>query len=160
MCHFVELKSLHGSSMPYLRLVSVNEKVIERLWDRISEAGSYYSIGDGVTKEVFSKVLFQSNFVLEAKNLAVRLELHDDYVELHPIVFGPSAFREAKKALEEISTLFSTKPICCIIPSDMRGARRLAQAAGMRVMGMAMRPLSGVPVRCTVFEWRKEYVNT
>lgn len=71
------------------------------------------------------------------------------------MVFGLEAFRNAQEILDEIEKLceklFDGKPVCCIIPVGMRGARRLALRAGMRKQDEVSRPLSGVVVSCEVY---------
>ena len=144
--------------MHCLKTVDVNDKLVDELWNKVSSSGSFYSIGDGVVKKVFRKVLFDSNFVLQVDTLTIRLEVKKDYIEVHPIAFGPSAFRYAKEALRDIielrDKLFPRKPLCCIIPDGMRGAKRLARIAGMAQEGKTTRPLSGVQITCEVFVWR------
>jgi len=138
--------------MPFLKPVDVNDALVDRLWKSLEGCGSFYSIADGFTKEHFRKVLFASSLVLEGPNILVRLEDNKDYAEVHPIVFGPSLFSRAEEALGDVMG-FAKKPVCCIIPKAMRGARKLALAAGMRKVGDCQRQLSGVPVVCEV--WRK-----
>ena len=144
--------------MRYLEPVDVNDRFVDEMWKKVSEAGSYYSIGDGVTKETFRKVLFQSALVLRGASAIFRIENNRDFVEVHPIVFGHSFFRDAHSVLEEgvklLGKLFDSKPICCIIPDGMKGTRHLAQIAGMTEAGKLARELSGVPISCTVFVWR------
>ena len=45
-------------------------------------------------------MLFESNVVLQGESILVRLEDHNDYVELHPIVFGHSVFKNATGILK------------------------------------------------------------
>lgn len=144
--------------MHCLKAIEVNDRLVDELWNKVASAGSYYSIGDGVTKEVFRKVLFQSNFVLRAEALLIRLEVKKTYIEIHPISFGPSTFRCAKEALKDIvelrDKLFAGKLVCCIIPDGMRGAKKLARTSGMTSIERLVKPLSGVPIPCEVFVWR------
>lgn len=141
--------------MPFLEAVAVDEALVDDLWKRIEETGSFYSIGDGVSKEQFRKVMFESSLVLRGGSSMFRLEEHPDYFELHPIVFGPSAFAHARELLGEIEgirdKMFAKKPICCIIPRRMRGAKRLALEAGMKATGEVVRQFSGVAIACTVY---------
>jgi len=144
--------------MHCLRAVDVDDRLVDEIWEKVSGVGSYYSIADGCTKDLFRSRLFQSNAVLQGEGLLLRLEAGEGCLEVHPIAFGPSSFRHAKEALQDIvelrDRLFATKPICCIIPDGMRGARRLAREAGMTRTGTVIRPLSGIPIPCTVFTWR------
>jgi hypothetical protein len=144
--------------MPYLRAVDIDDRLVDELWEKVSQIGSFYSIGDGVSKETFRKVLFHSDAVFRGPNVIIRLEAKPEYIELHPIVFGHSLFRHAKEALLEVSELrdrlFAGKPIYCIIPSEMNGTKHLALKAGMARIGDVMRPLSGVEIPCEVFLWR------
>lgn len=144
--------------MRCLKVVDINDTFVDELWNKVSSSGSYYSIGDGVVKKVFRKVLFDSNFVLQVETFTIRLEVKKDYIEIHPIAFGPSAFRHAKEALRDIvelrDRLFAGKPLCCIIPDGMRGAKRLARISGMTQEGKTTRPLSGIQITCEVFVWR------
>ena len=144
--------------MHFLKLVSVNDTFIDRLWDRVSDSRRYYAIGDGASKDVFRKVFFQSTYVLEGPNIVVRLDESRDYAELHPIVFGAEPFIHAQEAIGDCASLFTSKPVCCIIPSGLRGAKRLARLAGMHQSGGCVRPLSGVSVPCEV--WRYDNVRS
>jgi len=141
--------------MHCLEAVSVDDSFVDELWIRVSGIGGYYSIGDGITKDVFRRMLFSSAMVLQAPNLTIRLADEEKCLEVHPIAFGPSAFRHAACAMDDIVELrdkvFKEKPICCIIPDGMRGAKRLALAAGMTKSEAMVRDLSGVQVSCTVF---------
>jgi hypothetical protein len=144
--------------MRCLKTVEINDSFVDEIWNKVASSGSYYSIGDGVKKEVFRKVLFNSNFVLQTEGLLIRLEVRESCIEIHPISFGPSTFRYAKEALKDIvdlrDRLFAGKLVCCIIPDGMRGAKRLARIAGMTSVEKLVRPLSGVPILCEVFIWR------
>jgi hypothetical protein len=141
--------------MPFLKAIDVNDSLVDELWHKVSRSGSYYSIGDGVAKATFCRVLFESPLVLRGKDFVIRCELHNDCVELHPLVFGPGAFHDVRAKVEEIATyatkLFAQKPLCCIIPFGMRGAKRLAESAGFVFHSILNRSLSGVNVRCVVF---------
>ena len=141
--------------MHYLKCIEINDSLVDELWQKVSKSGSYYSIGDGVTKNVFRRMLFESNVVLQGESILVRLEDHNDYVELHPIVFGHSVFKNAAGILGDVvsvvALLFSNKPICCIIPEGMKGTKRLAEVAGFHYNGPVERSLSGVVIRCSVF---------
>lgn len=138
-----------------LSIVSVDEAFIEAAWQRVSSAGSYYSIGDGASHETFRRMLFQSVLVVKGEGFIIRVERHADCVELHPIVFGHALFRNAATVLAEltpiIERLFAKTPICCIIPDGMRGAKRLVRIAGFAPEGAVQRNLSGVMLRCSVF---------
>ena len=144
--------------MHYLEAVDVSDRVVDEIWEKVSRAGSYYSIADGVTKEVFRRMLFESSILYRAPSLIIRLNFNKDFVEIHPIAFGPSVFKHAREALSEIvalrDRLFAEKPICVIIPDGMRGAKRLAKAAGMSEEAKYVRAFSGVAIPCTVFTWR------
>jgi hypothetical protein len=144
--------------MPYLEAVDVDDRLVDELWEKLSCAGSYYSIADGISKDNFRSVLFRSSLVLRGPQLLVHLSEEKDFVELHPIAFGPECFRYASEALEDVGKfcerLFAKKPLCCIIPDGMRGARALARAAGMSEAGGYKRMLSGIEVSCTIFKWR------
>jgi hypothetical protein len=144
--------------MHFLKLVSVNDAFNDELWNRVSDSRRYYSIGDGFSKEVFRKVFFQSNYVLKGPNIVVRLEEARDYVECHPIVFGVEPFLHAREAMGDCASLFTSKPVCCIIPSGLRGAKRLARLAGMHQSGGCRRPLSGVVIPCEI--WRYDNVKS
>ena len=67
--------------MRCLKTVDVNDKLVDELWNKVSSSGSFYSIGDGVVKKVFRKVLFDSNFVLQVDTLTIRLEVKKDYMK-------------------------------------------------------------------------------
>ena len=144
--------------MRYLEAVDVSDRIVDEIWERVSKAGSYYSIADGITKGNFRRMLFESSILYRAPSLVVRLNFTPEYVEIHPIAFGPSVFKHAREALSEIvelrDRLFSDKPICAIIPDGMRGAKRLAKVAGMTEEARYVRALSGVAIPCTVFTWR------
>ena len=152
-------RSVRDSSMHCLKVVDVDEELVDDLWKQVSGIGSYYSIGDGFSREVFQRMLYHSNFVLQAPSLTIRLVAEKDYLEVHPIAFGNSVFRHAVCAMEDIAELrdsiFKGREICCIIPDGMRGAKRLAQAAGMTETNKCIRELSGVVIACTVFTWRQ-----
>ena len=145
--------------MPCLRVISVDSAFIDVLWDKVCRSGSYYSIGDGASKQSFHRVLFESVFVVEGDDFVIRAEMHPDCIELHPIVFGHSFFKNAPVILAEaillIDRLFAKMPICCIIPEGMRGAKRLAEIAGLVFERFVDRSLSGVVVRCSVFVKRR-----
>jgi hypothetical protein len=144
--------------MHFLKPVDVDDAFVDEEWKKVSSVGGYYSIGDGVSKDVFRRMFFQSDFVLQSPSLTIRIVAEKDCLEVHPIVFGGSVFRHAVCALEDIVELrdkhFANKPICCIIPNEMHGARRLAVAAGMTEAGKCSRSLSGVEIPCTIFTWR------
>ena len=137
--------------MPYLKAIDVDDEFVDEIWNRVSTSGSYYSIGDGVSKNVFRQMLFGS-FVLKGDGLVLRLDVKGNEIEIHPMIFGPSAFRYAKEALGEVKEFFPESAICVIIPEGMRGAKRLAMAAGMKEAGKYSRPLSGVIIQCSI--WR------
>ena len=144
--------------MHYLNSCSVDDRLVDEIWERVSKSGSFYSIGDGVSKKTFRRVLFESNLVLTGENFLLRLEFHDDYVEVHPIVFGHSFFRNAKDIAEELSSiadrLFAKKRIWIIIPYEMKGAKHLARIAGFTQISLVYRDLSGVSISCSVFQRR------
>jgi hypothetical protein len=146
--------------MPCLRAVDVDDSLVDEIWQKVSHSGSYYSIGDGVAKKTFRRVLFESPLVLRGEDFVIRFELHEDCVELHPIVFGPQAFHDVEAKIGELTSfsnrLFAQKPLCCIIPIGMRGAKRLAHSAGFAFHGVLDRSLSGVNVRCAVFVKRSQ----
>jgi hypothetical protein len=141
--------------MHCLSVVAVDDAFVDGLWKKVAPSGSYYSIGDGVCKATFRRVFFESALVLSGNSVVIRFENHKDYVELHPIVMGQSAFRHAKEIVEDASSacerLFAKMPVCCIIPDGMRGAKRLAEVAGFTQKGYVERNLSGVMLRCSVF---------
>jgi len=153
----VEFSPPHDNNMPYLSAVDVDDSLVDDLWNRVESCGSFYSIGDGVSKEVFRKVLFASALVLRGESVVIRLEA-SEVLEAHPIVLGHSFFRHAKEALSEVvairDRLFASRPVCCIIPVKMRGTKALARIAGMTQTGAVMRSLSGVAIPCAVFTWR------
>ena len=142
--------------MHYLREIAVDDGLVDELWERVKHCGSFYSIGDGYSKEHFRSVLFRSEKVFRGEGMVVRLEAYHDYLEIHPIVLGPSAFRHTNEMLNELIEVsaksFYRRPICCIIPNRMRGARLLARSAGMILRGCVERNLSGVMIPCGV--WR------
>jgi hypothetical protein len=146
--------------MQYAKLVDVDSALVDNLWAKLESSGSFYSIADGCSKEHFSKVLFESSLVVRIEGGIVRLVDEGSYVELHPIVFGHSLFRNAATTLDELHSLtrraFQSKPIRCIIPNRMHAAMHLAKLAGMTEIDMVMRNLSGIPIACTVYEWRPE----
>ena len=156
----MEPKFRVASNMHFLDLVDVDEALVDEMWGKVSTSGSYYSIGDGVTKDVFRRMLFESNLVFKGDHFLIRGECHADCVELHPIVFGHSSFRNSKAILGEIlpvvEKLFAKKPVCCIIPEGMRGAKHLALTAGLERTGEVTRSLSGVELRCGVYVKRSE----
>ena len=78
--------------MHFLKVVEVDESLVDRAWQSVSGLGGYYSIADGITKDIFRRMLFGSAVVLEAPNLMIRLQAWDDYLEVHPVAFGPSVF--------------------------------------------------------------------
>jgi len=141
-----------------IKVLDVDEALVDSLWGKIKDTGSFYSIGDGATKDVFRAALYKSSYVLEISGAIIRLEVGDFLVELHPIVFGPSLYEVAPKMLKEIyerfGSSFRKKSICCIIPQGMRAAKRLAVRAGMREFGPVTRLLSGVPLPCVMYGWR------
>jgi hypothetical protein len=141
-----------------LRLLDVNDALVEQLWNYVKNAGSFYSIGDGNSKEVFRKALYKSNYVLEAPGVFMHLNYEPSYVELHPILVGHQAIRTAKWAMKAIYDLlgsyFEGKPICCIIPSELESTMKLAEICGMHKEGLMLRPLSGVNVTCVKYSWR------
>jgi hypothetical protein len=138
-----------------IKLIDVDDEFIDSLWNKINFAGSFYSIGDGVTKDTFRRVMYASSYVLAIDGGVIRLEIGSDFVELHIIVFNHAAFRNPKGIMESIvsrlGSSFHDKPICCIIPSEMRGAKRLAILAGMTQEMHLVRQLSGVNIDCDVF---------
>ena len=144
--------------MRFLKAVDIDESALGELWEKVSRSGGYYSIGDGSSEGHFREVFFASEKVLVGPSLVVRIELRDGFVEVHPIVFGPEPFRIAADAFDDVietrDRCFAGRPICCIIPDGMRGARRLARLAGMKEAGKTERSLSGVTVSCTVFARR------
>lgn len=144
--------------MRCLRIVDVNDNIVDELWKKVENLGSFYSISDGVTKSTFRKMLFESTVLLQAENLVIRISESRGFIELHPIVFGPMAFRQARYALSDVGEyrdkLFAGKPLCCIIPNGMRGAKKLAMAAGMTETGDTNRLFSGILIPCSIFIWR------
>lgn len=145
--------------MKFIEIIDVNEALIDSIWDRIKDVGSFYSIGDGASRETFSRVMYGSSAVLKIQDGFIRAEDNGAFVELHPIFFGHSAFRQANGIMDEITKLFHGKNICCIIPSRMESAMDLALKAGMHEIGTMHRELSGVPVVCTVFIRRNKDVQ-
>jgi hypothetical protein len=141
----------------YLRFEDVGPALVDGLWDKVKGSGSYYSIGDGVTKAVFSKMLFDSALVLGGIGATFRIEKHKDFVEIHPMVFSHEFFGVAKATMEEFAELaawlFAKKRLCCIIPDGLRGAKRLARLAGFSEGSKVERKLSGVSLVCSVYEW-------
>ena len=141
-----------------IKIVDVDEAFLESLWDKVATSGSFYSIGDGITKVHFKKVFYESTLVIELEGGISRFEECKDFVEVHVLVFGHSFYRNAKQSLQDIyhlaAGIFQNKPIRCMIPSEMKGFLRLPEAAGMHKIGTQLRLLTGVPVTCTVFEWR------
>jgi hypothetical protein len=142
--------------MHYLGPVDVNEDFVDSLWDRVSDIGGLHSIGDAVSREVLGKVMFGSAAVFKGPGWVIRMDLCDGYAELHPMAFGPTLFQYANEILSEIASLplFADKPIRCIIPESLRGAKRLARMAGMTEVSKMTRMLSGIPIACSVFERR------
>ena len=144
--------------MQFAKIVDVDEGFLNSLWQKVENSGSFYSIGDGVTREHFDRVFYESSLVFELEDGIARFEVNPSYVEVHVLVFGHKFFRLAKQALAEIyemaSSIFRDKEIRCIIPDRMRGFKRLALAAGMTPRGFVDRMLSGIPIRCAVFSWR------
>ncbi len=140
--------------MPFLRPVDVDEPFLEDLWKRVSGLGGYYSIGDGASYEVFSKVFYQSALVLQGESIVIRFDRYNGYVEMHPIVWGHSCFRYAEAILEECASFFTGERICCMIPQKAKGLRHLALRAGMVEKEVTMRNLSGVAIPCVVY-WRQ-----
>jgi hypothetical protein len=149
--------------MQSIKVLDVSERLIDELWNIVSKSGSFYSIADGVTKGTFEQAMFKSDFVLSVPGGYMHLNIERDYVELHPIATGKEAFREAKSTLKGIyallGNLFQSKPICCIIPSEMESAKRLAAFAGMTDSGPIARVLSGVNLECAMFIWRPRNVQ-
>jgi hypothetical protein len=145
-----------------IKVLDVDSQLVDKLWSRVEHSGSFYSIGDGVTKENFRRVLYGSSYVVAIDGGIVRLDIGSDYVELHPIAFSHAIFRNAHETIEAIYSRFvrsfQSKPICCIIPSEMRAAKVLAQLAGMHYEGVVYRLLSGVKLACSVYSWRPENV--
>jgi hypothetical protein len=160
----VACSRISGSRMrsTEINVVDVDDAFVDELWKRVESSGSFYSIGDGTTKNVFRRMMFKSDLVLSIPGGYVRLDIGSDVIELHPIVFGPSAFVAAGDTLERIyalfSKLFQDKPICCIIPNEMRAAKKLALLAGMREKGPIARMLSGIRIACTAYVWRPKDV--
>jgi len=148
--------------MRRIKILDVGEKLIDEIWDCVSSASGFYSIGDGFSKEHLRKVFFESDIVVEVESGYARVELFDDFAEIHVLVFGPSFFAEAKENLQELyrecKGIFKNREIRCIIPSKMRGFKRLAKYAGMSFQGQCSRLLSGVAISCDVFTWRPENV--
>jgi hypothetical protein len=146
-----------------IRPLDVDEELIERIWNKVKDSGSFYSIGDGVTREHFKKVFFESNLVIAIEGGIARFELNDNFVEIHVLVFGHSFFRNAAETLRAIYAFaqksFQNKPIRCMIPNEMRGFKRLAQIAGMAEIGLCSRNLTGVLITCMVYEWRPDNVQ-
>ena len=141
-----------------ISVIDVTDTFVDNLWDKVKDSGSFYSIGDGSSKECFRRVFFESSLVLKVPGGFARFNVEPSFVELHPIIFGPELYRNARSTLEGICELaresFQGKPIRCIIPSRMKGLKRLAVLAGMEHRGACVRPLSGVPISCEVYEWR------
>ena len=147
-----------GNSMHYLKAVNVDEELVSKLWHRVGSVGSFYSIADGASKDHFRHVLYSSDAVLQGPGVFIRLEARNGSLEVHPIVVGHEAFHFAHDMVEDIASLrderFAGKAICCIIPEGMRGAKRLAEVAGMKQCGRCKRSLSGVEISCAVYSWR------
>jgi len=144
--------------MQYAKLLDVDETLVDALWERVKDSSGFYSIGDGVTKHVFRRELFQSNYVFDIGDGIARLNDHISYFELHPIIFGHSVLRNAKQILGEIG-LFVSKPIHCIIPRELDSLKRLAKKAEMVYERTLTRSLSGNLVTCDVYIWRQENVE-
>jgi len=144
--------------MPQVKLLDVGDSLIDKLWEIVSQSGSFYSIGDGSSRKRLRDVLLSSSFVLEYSGSIVRLNVGEDYVELHPIVLGHSTIRDAPNAIKAIynklGIIFSPKPIRCTIPVELRSAHRLAERANMTFTGETQGMLSNVEVLCDVYEWR------
>jgi len=148
--------------MPLIEYVDVDDKFIDELWEKVSECASFYSIGDGCSREHFRKVFFESDIVARLEGGFARAEIYDGFVELHVLVFGPSFFANAKAALQKFyddsQKLFNGREIRCIIPARMKGFKMLAKHAGMAFDSQCSRLLSGIPILCNVFIWRPENV--
>jgi hypothetical protein len=148
--------------MPLIEYVDVDEAFVGELWEKVSECASFYSIGDGFSREHFHKVFFESDIVAKLEGGFARAEIYDDFVELHVLVFGPSFFRNANEALnrfyDDNRKLFKDREIRCIIPSRMKGFRMLAKYAGMAFDAQCSRLLSGIPILCDRYIWRPENV--
>lgn len=148
--------------MQFIKILDVDEKLVEFLWSRVSCVGGFYSIGDANSHDHFRRMLFESSFVLQAGEAFLRLEVINGGIELHPIIFGVSAVRNPSEVLasvhRSIGNMFKFLPIYCIIPSRMRGARKLALRAGMTEFGDLVRNLSGIPIVCTGYIWRPKNV--
>lgn len=140
-------------------LATVDEALVDEIWSKVREAGGFYSIGDGASREVLKRVLFQSAYVFRTEGGYVRLENLGKGFELHPIILGPSMVRDAKAIFEEIAKRFPNSDICCIIPDGMKAAKRLARRIGMLEAGPFVRCLSGIALRCSVFTRRCENVQ-
>jgi hypothetical protein len=148
--------------MQYIEYVDVDESFLRDIWDKVSLSPGYYSIGDGFSYDHLRHVFFNSDIVARLEGGFARVEVKDNFIEIHVLVFGPSFFRNAKSALKELSEnnkqLFQDKDIRCIIPSRMKGFRRLAKYAGMVFQSQCIRFLSGSPITCDVFSWRPDNV--
>jgi hypothetical protein len=148
--------------MPLIEYVDVDDEFIDELWEKVSLAPGFYSIGDGFSKEHLRRVFFDSDIVARTEGGYARIELRDDFAEIHVLVFGPSFFVNAKAAIEELYEsnirLFRDKEIRCIIPSRMKGFRKLAKYAGMVFESQCVRLLSGIAITCDQFSWRPDNV--
>jgi hypothetical protein len=148
--------------MRYIKLIDVDDDFVSSLWTKVENAGSFYSIGDGYSKEHLRNVLYASNFVLSCPEGIIRFEIHSDFVEAHTMIFGHSAFSYLSDIASDIEELkasfFPDKPLCCIIPAKMKSFLRLVKAIGFAPESTFLRLLSGRPITCIKFIWRKTNV--
>lgn len=142
--------------MKYIKRVDVDDALIDELWNKVKDTGSFYSIGDGRNKQSFRRVLFGSYAVLSIPGGYMRCDNYKDVVELHPILFSADVFRHAQEGFSELKELFKGRDLCCIIPSEMHGAISLAKRVGMDRFGTCSRKLSGIDINCDVYVWRCE----
>jgi hypothetical protein len=145
-----------------INLVDIDEELVEGLWSRIADSGGFYSIGDGVTREHFRRMLFSSSLAMMSDSVFLRFEAKEDFNEMHPLVFSHKAFNDPEASLQRAYSLglgvFRNLPLCCIIPNRMKGLKRLAEKAGMDQSGYLERSLTGIPVSCSKYLWRPQDV--
>jgi hypothetical protein len=145
-----------------ISLVDVDEALADDLWNHVGSSGGFYSIGDGVTREHFKRMLFASSLAMLSDSLFLRFEAKADFNEMHPLVLSHRAFEKPEETLEKAYALgskaFRNLPLCCIIPTRMRALNRLAEKAGMVRSSYMVRNLTGEPISCSVYLWRPKYV--
>lgn len=137
--------------MQFTKPIDIDSKFSDELWNKVKDAGGFYSIGDGSSEHHFKQMLYEADMVLEIPGGYIRVEMEGDKIELHPIIFSSEPFHKARLILNDVAELFKNKTIYCIIPSRMRAAKKLALLAGMSEIGVMVRGLSGVNVVCSIF---------